>query len=200
MGFMSDLNDFVKKVSKAQGKNVYNLFLYLVVGILAVLLGSLFLSEKQAPNIISKPEKVQVDENNKITLQDYKERLEKQLESILTQVKGVGNVKVMMTLNSGVEIIPAYNTNETFKTTQEKDDQGGERVISENIKNHQLVVVNETGGKNKPVIIKEMKPKIKGVIIVAEGAQDPVIKSNILKAVKTVLDLPAYKVTVLTKK
>lgn len=200
MGFMSDLNDFVKKVSKAQGKNVHNLFLYLVVGILAVLLGSLFLSEKQAPNIISKPEKVQVDENNKITLQDYKERLEKQLESILTQVKGVGNVKVMMTLNSGVEIIPAYNTNETFKTTQEKDDQGGERVISENIKNHQLVVVNETGGKNKPVIIKEMKPKIKGVIIVAEGAQDPVIKSNILKAVKTVLDLPAYKVTVLTKK
>lgn len=200
MGFMNDLNDFVKKVSKAQGKNVYNLFLYLVLGILAVLLGSLFLSEKQAPDIISKSEKVQVDENNKITLQDYKEKLEKQLESILTQVKGVGNVKVMMTLNSGVEIIPAYNTNETFKTTQEKDDQGGERVISENIKNHQLVVVNETGGKNKPVIIKEMKPKIKGVIIVAEGAQDPVIKSNILKAVKTVLDLPAYKVTVLTKK
>lgn len=200
MGFMNDLNDFVKKVSKAQGKNVYNLFLYLVLGILAVLLGSLFLSEKQAPDIISKSEKVQVDENNKITLQDYKEKLEKQLESILTQVKGVGNVKVMMTLNSGVEILPAYNTNETFKTTQEKDDQGGERVISENIKNHQLVVVNETGGKNKPVIIKEIKPKIKGVIIVAEGAQDPVIKSNILKAVKTVLDLPAYKVTVLTKK
>ena len=45
-------------------------------------------------------------------------------------------------------------------------------------------------------IIKEINPEIKGVIIVAEGAKDSKVKLKISRAVQTVLDIPAYRVTV----
>ncbi len=41
---------------------------------------------------------------------DYGVLLEKKLEDILSQLKGVENVRVMITLEDTVEKIPAFNT------------------------------------------------------------------------------------------
>ena len=41
---------------------------------------------------------------------DYSSLLEKKLEDILSQLKGVGKVKVMITLEDTTEVVPAFNT------------------------------------------------------------------------------------------
>ena len=46
-------------------------------------------------------------------------------------------------------------------------------------------------------IIKEKQPKVRGVIVIAEGAQDISIRNNILSAVMTLLDVTAEKVEIL---
>lgn len=47
------------------------------------------------------------------------------------------------------------------------------------------------------LIIKEKQPKVRGVIVIAEGAQDISIRNNILSAVMTLLDVTAEKVEIL---
>ncbi|WDC83788.1 hypothetical protein PL321_14890 [Caloramator sp. mosi_1] len=101
----------------------------------------------------------------------------------------------MVYFEGSTESQPAYNINENIKTIQEKDSQGGTRTTNETNKSINVVMMNE-GSSQKPFILKQINPSIGGVIVVAERANDPIIKETIKNAVKTVLNLPANKVTV----
>ena len=50
---------------------------------------------------------------------------------------------------------------------------------------------------NEPVIIKENYPVIKGVVVVAKGAENVNVKLNILTAVETVLEVDRNNITIL---
>ncbi|GAY75183.1 hypothetical protein NBRC111894_737 [Sporolactobacillus inulinus] len=54
-------------------------------------------------------------------------------------------------------------------------------------------------GNKVPVVIGNEQPTVRGVIVVARGADQSSTKVAIMDAVSTVLDLPSYKVTVLEK-
>jgi stage III sporulation protein AG len=128
--------------------------------------------------------------------QDTVTELENRLTEILSKIQNTGKVSVMITLESGSEIIPAKDESITDKTTDEKDVEGGTRAINEKNTSDQVVFLNEQGGTSKPLVLKEINPDIKGVIIVAEGAKDPRVKLQLTEAVQTVLDVPAYRVSV----
>ena len=130
------------------------------------------------------------------TAHDYVRGLENDLSSILGKIQGAGRVSVMITLESGAEIIPAKDESISDKVTNEKDTSGGTRIINEKTTDDKVVFTAAQGGSSKPLIIKEINPEVKGVIVVAEGAKDSKIKLEISRAVQTVLDIPAYRVTV----
>jgi stage III sporulation protein AG len=130
------------------------------------------------------------------TAPDYVRGLENDLSSILSKIQGAGRVSVMITLNGGTEIIPAKDESISDKVTDEKDTSGGTRIINEKTTDDKVVFTAAQGGNSKPLIIKEINPEIKGVIVVAEGAKDSRVKLRISQAVQTVLDIPAYRVTV----
>ena len=130
------------------------------------------------------------------TASDYVRGLENDLSSILSKIQGAGRVSVMITLNGGTEIIPAKDESISDKVTNEKDTSGGTRIINEKTTDDKVVFTAAQGGNSKPLIIKEVNPEIKGVIVVAEGAKDSKVKLKISQAVQTVLDIPAYRVTV----
>jgi stage III sporulation protein AG len=127
---------------------------------------------------------------------DYVRRLETDLSSILSKIQDAGRVSVMITLECGAEIIPAKDESTSEKVTNEKDTSGGTRIINEKTTDDKVVFTAAQGGNSKPLIIKEINPEVKGVIVVAEGAKDSKVKLKISQAVQTVLDIPAYRVTV----
>jgi len=127
---------------------------------------------------------------------DYAGELENDLSTILSKIQGAGRVSVMITLEGGAEIIPAKDESTSDKVTNEKDTSGGTRVINEKTTDDKVVFTSAEGSSSEPLIIKEINPEVKGVIVVAEGAKDSKIKLKISRAVQTVLDIPAYKVTV----
>lgn len=127
---------------------------------------------------------------------EYVRNLENELSSILGKIQGAGRVSVMITLKSGKEIIPAKDESISDKITNEKDTSGGTRTIDEKTTDDQVVFTSGQGGNSKPLVIKELNPEVKGVIVVAEGAKDSKVKLMISQAVQTVLDIPAYRVTV----
>ena len=56
--------------------------------------------------------------------------MEEKLEDILSNVKGVGRVKVMITYSKTSQIIPMYDEDSSTSITEEKDSGGGTRIVN----------------------------------------------------------------------
>jgi len=108
---------------------------------------------------------------------------EKKLEDILKRLDGAGNVKVMLTLESGAEEILAYDT--TLRDTEEKND---------------VVTVNNGSGVTEPIAVKYIYPKYLGAAIVCEGADSSIVRLNIIETVAAVTGLTADKISVIKMK
>ena len=105
----------------------------------------------------------------------------------------------MITYVSSKEIVTAMNTTQSNSTTEEQDSGGGIRKIIQNDINNQAVTMNGSDGTS-PLIIKEVEPEVKGVIVIAEGAENLQVKEMIYEAVKTVLGIPGNRVEVYISK
>ena len=55
-------------------------------------------------------------------------------------------------------------------------------------------------GNKSLITSKILTPKVEGAIVIAEGANNILIKTNIINAVSSVTGLPEYKVQVFEKK
>jgi hypothetical protein len=119
--------------------------------------------------------------------------LENKLQTTLSRMSGVGQVEVSVSLYSGLKSNYARNENITKRTSKETDKASGTRETTEVTENSQLVMPN---GVSQPVMVMEERPEVAGVLVIAEGAKDPVIKEHIHMALKTLLDIPAAKITV----
>ena len=58
-------------------------------------------------------------------------------------------------------------------------------------------LVVENNGENSTIVIEEVLPKIKGVVVVSSGAKDISVKLNIINAIQTLLDLSDNKIQIL---
>ena len=125
----------------------------------------------------------------------YEDQQELKLQKKLSTIKGVGRVEVMITYKSSKEIVTAMNTTQSETVTEEQDSSGGMRKVSQRDINSQTVTIGETGNA-KPLVVKEMEPEIKGVIVIAEGARDLRVKLDLIRAVQTALGVSPQQVEV----
>ncbi len=192
--------DKVKKLVKNENSKqlLTNLFIFLVIGVIIMIAASTFTNDSDnKTSELGYDALNQTDQftNEQNLIEDYAENLEKKLEEILSSISGIGKVKVMITLEDTAERIPAINTTESNENTTEKDAQGGTREVVKDDLAKQVVTSNNNG-KESLVIIKEKKPKVNGVVVVAEGVENAELKEKIYRAVKTVLGIPGNKVEV----
>lgn len=190
----------LQKLNEDRKKAMYYLLILFLCGVLLILIGDIMvkLNIKKVNNIKNS---VEVNTNSNIiaTSTSFEDKVKKDLIDTLSQIQGVGKVSVMIYFEGGSESVPALNINDTNRKVEEKDSQGGVRTTTEISKNENIVLINE-GGASKPYIIKQINPSIGGVIVVAEGASNSEVKERILNSVKTVLNIPASKVSVMPMK
>ena len=130
---------------------------------------------------------------------NYEEAQKTDLKNILKKMDGVGEVEVMISFENEEQKVPAYDKNTQKSTTEETDNEGGKRVNSQNT-DGSTVVMTTSDGKNEPFILTTYKPKINGVIILAEGATNSKIKYEIQQAVSKLYNLSLDKVNVYSMK
>ena len=186
------------KANKDSKKFMTNLIIFLFIGIILILTNNgLTTKSKNSEKPGSKDILYEASEDiNTDLIQDNSNSIENELEEILSHIKGVGDVKVMVNLEDTSEKIPAFNINTLSENTNEKDSGGGVReVIREDLK-REIVTDND----KSLMIIKEVRPNVRGVIVVAEGAEDILIKEQLYSAVKTVLGIQGNKVEVYSSK
>lgn len=111
---------------------------------------------------------------------------EEKLEKILSQINGAGRVSVMVTYYSTSEKDIAYET-KSDKKGDTASGYGGESTDEKAVMS-----------KNEPVIVKEIYPAVKGVVVIAEGADSPQIKQALLDAVSTSMGVAVHKICILT--
>lgn len=137
------------------------------------------------------------NKNNFETLEeeDYCKELEDKMEEILGKVEGVGKVQVMITLkNSKEQVVNKDAPLSSSKTVEEKE---GEKSESESIEQGEETILVNMDGDSVPYVIKEYSPKVEGVLIIAQGGDDPAIKAELMEAATVLLNVPSHKVSIL---
>lgn len=194
------VKEILEKTKKYLGemsnkKIVSNLFILLLVTIIILIISNIFLDSNKTD------EEYDIDnglsEYNYNIEEDYSDYLEKKLVKILSKFDGVDKIDVMITLEDSVEKIAAANTIKTNESNLENDGEGGTReVLREDIS----VQVITKGNDESLMVVKEIKPTIKGVIVVVGGTDNPILKEIIYEAVKTALGITGNRVQVYSSK
>lgn len=191
---------FEKYFNGDSKKTMRNMVIVILFGILLILVADIISGlNKKNTNIENSTVEVDNTAGIPVTSNAYEDKIKSDLTDALSMITGVGKVTVMIYFEGGSESVPAVNTNNTNRRTDEKDNQGGTRITTEENENTNVVIINKNNS-SEPFIVKQVNPVIGGVMVVAEGAASSEMKEKIHNAVKTVLNLPANKVTVMPMK
>ena len=162
--------------------------------ILIILVGILLLVIKLPTKKENKTEKTAQNVTNDNNLTDYATKMEDRLEALLSGVDGVGKVRAAVTLmNTGENILYTENDS-SIQKIEESDGSGGNRTSDDSYVNQSVVFSD--GGKT-PFVVDSHMPKVQGVVIVAEGADNVRIVSEITDAVNALLGIPVNRIKVL---
>lgn len=185
----------VQKDEESTKKKIENLVVLIIILIVTILcVNSIWNKEsKQKSNINETTNKQLADtsENKETESGD----LQKNIESILSNMEGVGRVNVLITYSESSQTVAMYNENSKDSSTEEKDDKGATRIIKQ-VDTNKDIIYKEVNGEKIPITQKTINPKIEGAVVTAEGATNSTVKSNIIQAVEAATGLATHKIQV----
>ena len=156
--------DHLKKLTDFVGKYRYAV-LVVVIGLVLMLLPT-----------SSKEKRSEADPPSETAAQLT---VSQELEQILRQIKGVGNVKVMLTVQTGETVIYQYDEKSSGRDT---------------------VIITDSD-REEAGLIQQINPEVyRGAIIVCDGADSAAVKLSVIQAVSSVTGLPSDRITVLKMK
>lgn len=184
--------EIFRKIFKDK-KNYYNILVAIFLCIMLLILSnSIFDSNKKNNESIEyKEQTIDIENNN-----TYEAQLEKRLKNILSKVSGVGNLEVMVAIESSKEIVTKDDIIKENSNTNEEALNGDKRQIV--LDKYETNTVKING--DKPLILKELSPKISGVLIVAQGGGNVEIKNKLIEATNALLGIEMHKIEVLEMK
>ncbi|SDM80582.1 stage III sporulation protein AG [Fictibacillus solisalsi] len=207
-GWLQKLMDVLPGVKSNKGPSPY-IWILLLLGFAIMIASKLFTpSSGDQANLpamsVTKPDESKTVFKSSGTssakkFRDYEDTYATQLKDILEQISGVQKVRVMVTLDTTEIKEIQKNERRQNQTTKETDKNGGERTIND-YKTDEEVVTIKSGDEEKPIVITTEKPKVRGVIVAAEGAENLRVKEMIIDAVTKVFDIGSDKVSVIPKK
>ncbi|MBQ2603755.1 MAG: hypothetical protein VZR27_00885 [Acutalibacteraceae bacterium] len=183
-----DIKSFFRNISPDKKRMAL-----VIMGIAGMAL--IFISNYMSTSDNTKATEENVLPDNFISAKEYKQQLEAELSDIISSIEGAGNVKIMITMESGTEDIYAVEKNITERR-QNKNDEYLTDSETEYKEGQVYVVIKNKNGTEQAVLLKQVMPKIRGVLVVCDGGGDPVTKEKITQAVAGVLNISSGKVFV----
>lgn len=179
-----DIKEKLKKLCRKEN--------LLVVGLVgAILLVISFPTDRKNTQPIKEPEKTVAEGSVTST----KQSIERKLEEVLSQVDGVGRVKILITYKSSSEKVVLQDL-ETDTSTEEETD--GSQTRKNNDRNiREETVYDKTDSGETPYVVKELEPEIEGVLVAAEGGGNSQTAKNISDAIMALFNIEAHKIKVM---
>ncbi len=180
-GFKEKLLDFLKGDKKVK--------VIVFIGVLGIVL--ILLSDIIAP----KQEKKAAGTDSNSTFTESNQVIEQQIYDMVTAIEGVGKAKVMVTLESSAEYVYAKEEKSNTDVTRDAQDGQGTKTTQKDSTEEKYIFVDGSEGK-QALLTTQKAPLIKGVVVVCEGGDDTTVRSRIIDAVTTALDIGSNRVCV----
>lgn len=180
-GFLDALAGRIKKVKH---------FEFILVGVFALAAVLIFFNWGGS---FGSGDKTDADDNQYISASDYCLQTESKLGRILSTVKGAGSVEVMINFESTPERILAY-----IVTVNANKSASGDTNFNETDNKTQSPQILNVNGQQVPLVLKELAPKVTGVIVVSEGADNIKTRLDLINATAVLLDIDRENIIVLT--
>lgn len=188
-----------EKITKKSNKFTYMIILIIIAGVMIFAVSYFNNPTPTFLNISNDGPHQDVNNSGDYASFAYEDKVRGELKTILSKIKGVGEVDVVIHFEGGQELIPALDSEKSNTVTEERDSNGGNRVNNNNRDGTKVVMSNQ-GNSTEPLILKTYNPKIVGVLIVAEGADDNRLAYEITKIVSSLYDISENKVSVIPMK
>ncbi len=109
---------------------------------------------------------------------------QQELCALLGAIRGVGQVRLMLSFESDGETVYARNTD----SAQDDSDSRKEKSSVVIVKNGQ----NETG-----LVLRRKTPKVSGAAVVCEGGGDPVVRAFVVETLSALLGIKSNHISVM---
>lgn len=126
----------------------------------------------------------------------YEKKVESQLQSIIGQIEGVGKVRVMVTLQSGVENVFEQDDKTTADKSQDSQKDGSVQTQDNSNSEQNPVVIQNGDGGQQALIKTQVQPKIQGVVVVCSGGNNADVCLNVVDTISTALGIPSNHISV----
>jgi len=166
--FRKRTEDFIRKYRYA--------LLVLLIGLALMLI----------PEKITKQEKIP-EQSSAQKADNQQTNVMQELTAVLSQIEGVGKVKVMLSISAGENTI--YQQDEEIVTGE-----------ADSTVNRETVILTDGSRGQSALIQQVIPPKYLGAIIVCEGADRSAVRLNVIEAVSNVTGLGTDRISVLKMK
>ncbi|WP_458123163.1 stage III sporulation protein AG [Paenibacillus sp. Z3-2] len=154
---------------------------------------------REPPDPAASMASIQSDPMDQNPFQAIEIAFEDKIKGVLENIVGVGTVDVMVTVDSTEELVVQRNVKDSQQLTEETDANGGKRHMTQYTRDGEIITY-EISGDQTPIVTKKLKPQIRGVLVVARGAENKVVKELITDAVEKGLNVAAYRISVVPRK
>lgn len=128
------------------------------------------------------------------TADTFIQQTEERLCAIIGNIEGAGRCRVMVTLENGVEYI--YATEERNNTDRTEDLSGGDSLLTQRDDSESSVIIVETDNGREGLLVTELQPTVRGVVVVCEGGDNETVCTRIEQAVTVALNLSPKRVCI----
>ena len=123
-------------------------------------------------------------------------RLENRLKTILSKVEGIGKTEVMLTLKSDGKRMIEKDLEES-QGKEENQEENGASASDQSSSRESTVYQRDAQGNELPYVTEELEPEIAGVLVIAQGAGNAAVVSEITEAVMALFGVEAHKIKVM---
>lgn len=127
------------------------------------------------------------------------EEMERRLEEALARVEGVGEVEVLLSLESTNQKVVEKDI-PYAKSSQSSSNSDGSTSSSATSTEESTVYQKNSDGSETPYVIRETYPEVRGVLVVAQGGDNPIVVQQIQEAVMALFRVEAHKIKVMKMK
>ncbi|MDD2955222.1 MAG: stage III sporulation protein AG [Oscillospiraceae bacterium] len=127
---------------------------------------------------------------------EYAQALEERLLALVTSIRGVGEARVWVTLESGTELVYAHEEIKNTDTTQDYGENGVKTLREKDNSQQKLILIEGADGQQEPLVRTQREPVIQGVVVVCRGAGDMEVVERVTEAVTCALGVSSSRVCV----
>jgi stage III sporulation protein AG len=157
-------------------KKLYVAIAGAVIGAALLLLGGRVTDDKSNGNGTAATPSV--EQAQTAVMDAYRETLERRMENICSQVRGAGEVDVIVSLSGGFEYVYASNAK-----------WSGNSTVTE-------YIVVDSGSDEKLVLLHEKVPEITGIGVVCAGGADPEVRGEVTQLLSAAFGVGSHKIHV----